>query len=88
AMRLSAIMQTDVIYVLTHDSIGVGEDGATHQPIEHLAALRATPELRVVRPCDANETADAWLLALTTTGPTALVLTRQNLAQFTETRGQ
>lgn len=88
AMRLSAIMQTDVIYVLTHDSIGVGEDGATHQPIEHLAALRATPDLRVVRPCDANETADAWLLALTTTGPTALVLTRQNLAQFTETRGQ
>lgn len=88
AMRLSAIMQVPVIYVLTHDSIGVGEDGATHQPIEHLAALRATPGMRVIRPCDANETADAWLIALTAKGPTSLVLTRQNLPQYKETAGK
>ena len=88
SMRLSAIMGLPVTYVLTHDSIGVGEDGATHQPIEHLSALRATPGIKVIRPCDANETADAWLLALTSPGPTALVLTRQNLTQFRETKGQ
>jgi transketolase len=87
AMRLSAIMQLPVIYVLTHDSIGVGEDGETHQPIEHLAALRALPGMRVIRPCDANETAEAWLTALTSKGPTCLVLTRQNLQQFRETAG-
>ncbi len=87
AMRLAAIMKLPVTYVLTHDSIGVGEDGATHQPIEHLAALRATPGLRVIRPCDANETADAWLTALTAQGTTCLVLTRQNLRQFRETAG-
>ena len=88
AMRLASIMELGVIYVLTHDSIGVGEDGATHQPIEHLAALRAVPGLRVIRPCDANETADAWLTALTSKGPTCLVLTRQNLRQFKETAGR
>ncbi len=88
AMRLSAIMKLPVTYVLTHDSIGVGEDGETHQPIEHLAALRATPGIRVIRPCDANETAQAWLTALTQEGPTCLVLTRQNLAQFKQTAGQ
>ena len=88
AMRLASIMELNVIYVLTHDSIGVGEDGATHQPIEHLAALRAVPGLRVIRPCDANETADAWLTALTGKGPTCLVLTRQNLRQFKETAGK
>ncbi len=87
AMRLSAIMQLPVIYVLTHDSIGVGEDGATHQPIEHLAALRATPGMRLIRPCDANETADAWLMAISAQGPTTLVLTRQNLTQYAETKG-
>jgi len=87
AMRLAAIMKLPVTYVLTHDSIGVGEDGATHQPIEHLAALRATPGLRVIRPCDVNETADAWLTALTAQGPTCLVLTRQNLKQFKATAG-
>ncbi|NLE19423.1 MAG: transketolase [Clostridiales bacterium] len=87
AMRLSAIMELPVVYVLTHDSIGVGEDGATHQPVEHLAALRATPGMRVMRPCDANETMDAWLSALTHKGPTSLVLTRQNLPQFKETAG-
>ncbi|HSK68895.1 MAG TPA: transketolase [Candidatus Limnocylindria bacterium] len=88
AMRLAAIMELPVTYVLTHDSIGVGEDGATHEPIEHLTALRATPGMRVIRPCDANETADAWLTALTAHGPTCLVLTRQNLRQFTETAGR
>jgi len=87
AMRLAAIMKLPVTYVLTHDSIGVGEDGATHQPVEHLAALRATPGMRVIRPCDANETADAWLTALTAQGPTCLVLTRQNLRQFKGTAG-
>ncbi|MGI6686942.1 MAG: transketolase [Christensenellales bacterium] len=85
SMRLSAIMRLPVIYVLTHDSIGVGEDGETHQPIEHLAALRATPGMRVVRPCDANETAHAWLSALTSHDPTSLILTRQNLPQYTKT---
>jgi len=80
AMRLSAIMGLRVIYVLTHDSIGLGEDGPTHQPIEHLVALRATPNFTVIRPADANETAWAWRAALGNThGPTAIVLTRQNL---------
>ena len=82
AMRLSAIMQLPVTYVLTHDSIGVGEDGATHEPIEHLAALRATPQMRVYRPCDSRETAAAWIAALSSKGPTCLVLTRQNLPQL------
>ena len=82
AMRLSAIMKLPVIYVLTHDSIGVGEDGATHQPIEQLAALRATPGMQVVRPCDYRETAAAWITALTSNAPTSLVLTRQNLPQY------
>ena len=71
--------------MLTHDSIGVGEDGATHEPVEQLAALRATPGMRVIRPCDAKETAAAWITALTSEGPTALVLTRQNLPQFENT---
>jgi len=80
SMRLSALMKLPVIYVLTHDSIGVGEDGPTHQPIEHLAALRSMPNFTVIRPADSRETAAAWLLALSRTdGPTALVLTRQNL---------
>ncbi len=80
SMRLSALMKLPVVYVLTHDSIGVGEDGPTHQPIEHLAALRSMPNFTVIRPADSRETAAAWLLALSRTdGPTALVLTRQNL---------
>jgi transketolase len=71
------------IYVFTHDSIGLGEDGPTHQPIEHLAALRAIPNLTVVRPADANETREAWLLAVARTkGPTALALTRQSVPTF------
>ncbi|TWT90026.1 Transketolase [Pseudobythopirellula maris] len=80
AMRLSAIMKVPVIYVFTHDSIGVGEDGPTHQPVEQLAAARAIPWLTVFRPGDANETAEAWRAAIANTcGPTVLVLTRQNL---------
>ncbi|MBA4395450.1 MAG: transketolase, partial [Desulfobacca sp.] len=79
-IRLAAMMGLKVIYVYTHDSIGLGEDGPTHQPIEQLAALRAIPNLTVIRPADANETAEAWKMALINeTGPTALVLTRQNL---------
>lgn len=79
ALRLSALMQTPLIYVLTHDSFFVGEDGPTHQPIEHLAAMRAIPRLRVVRPADAEETGEAWIMALEHQGPTVLALTRQNL---------
>jgi transketolase len=78
AVRLAAMMGQRVIYIFTHDSIGLGEDGPTHQPIEHLAALRAIPNLTVVRPADANEVRVAWQVALErTTGPTALALTRQ-----------
>lgn len=80
ALRLSALMHQPVVYVFTHDSIGVGEDGPTHQPIEHLMALRAIPNLVLIRPCDANETVYAWRAALTRRGgPTALVLTRQKV---------
>ncbi len=80
AIRLAAIMKINPIYVFTHDSIGLGEDGTTHQPIEQLAALRAIPNLLVLRPADANETAQAWRVALQHRGgPIALVLTRQNL---------
>ncbi len=83
AMRLSALMGVQVVYVLTHDSIGLGEDGPTHQPIEHLASLRAMPHMRVIRPMDANETAEAWKLALLhRDGPTCLVLTRQGLPVY------
>jgi transketolase len=80
AIRLAALMKLHVIYVFTHDSIGLGEDGPTHQPIEQLASLRAIPNLKVVRPCDANETVEAWKAALKSIdGPVALVLTRQSL---------
>ncbi|MBA3489262.1 MAG: transketolase, partial [Longispora sp.] len=80
AVRLAALMKLPVIYVWTHDSIGLGEDGPTHQPVEHLTALRAIPGLDVVRPADANETAVAWRKALEHTDrPTALALTRQNV---------
>ena len=73
-------MGLPVIYVMTHDSVGLGEDGPTHQPIEHLASLRAIPELHVIRPCDANETAMAWQVAIKRKdGPTMIVLTRQSL---------
>jgi transketolase len=80
SIRLAAMMGLKVIYVFTHDSIGLGEDGPTHQPIEHLASLRAIPGLTVIRPGDANETAEAWRYALEQKdGPIALALTRQNL---------
>ncbi len=79
AMRMSAIMKLPVTYILTHDSIGVGEDGPTHQPIEHLAGLRAMPDLRVVRPCDGRETTMAWISAIESKEPTCLVLSRQTL---------
>lgn len=79
AIRLCALMRAHVIYQFTHDSIFLGEDGPTHQPIEHYAALRAIPHLHVIRPADANEVKMAWLAALTYKGPTALILSRQNL---------
>ena len=80
AIRLAALMKQHVIYVFTHDSIGVGEDGPTHQPVEHLAALRTIPNLMVLRPCDANETALAWRVAMEAHHqPVALILTRQNV---------
>lgn len=86
SLRLSALMNLRVISVLTHDSIGVGEDGPTHQPIEQLASLRSIPNFTVIRPCDTNETAAAWHIALNnTSGPTALVLSRQNLPLLKET---
>ncbi len=80
AIRLASLMQQRVVYVMTHDSIGLGEDGPTHQPVEHLAALRAIPGLQVLRPCDAVETAECWEIALSSTdAPTVLALTRQKL---------
>ncbi len=79
ALRVAALSHLRTVWVLTHDSIGVGEDGPTHQPVEHLAALRAIPNLTVIRPADANETAAAWRVALERNGPTALVLSRQKL---------
>ena len=83
AIRLAALMGQRVIYVMTHDSIGLGEDGPTHQPVEHLAALRAIPNLRVFRPCDAVETLECWQLALESSdSPSVLALTRQNLPQL------
>jgi len=79
AIRLSALQKAKVIYVMTHDSIGLGEDGPTHQPIEHLQSLRAMPGLNVFRPADAVETAECWALALASQEPSVLALTRQNL---------
>ena len=86
AMRLAALMGAGVNYVMTHDSIGLGEDGPTHQPVEHLSALRAIPNMRVFRPCDAIEVAECWELALNRiNGPTVLALTRQNVPQLRTT---
>jgi transketolase len=79
AVRLAAISAAHVVYFFTHDSVGLGEDGPTHQPIEHLASLRAMPGLRLIRPGDANECAAAWQIAVDSDGPTALILTRQDL---------
>jgi transketolase len=87
AIRLAALMGRQVIYVFTHDSIGLGEDGPTHQPVEHLTALRCIPNLLVIRPADAAETAEAWRSALRhRSGPTAIVLTRQKLALLDRTK--
>lgn len=79
AIRLSALQNAKVIYVMTHDSVGLGEDGPTHQPIEHLQSLRAMPQIELFRPADAVETAECWALALMSDGPSILALTRQNL---------
>ena len=79
SIRLSALMKLPVVYVMTHDSIGLGEDGPTHQPVEHLASLRAIPDLNVIRPCDIIETIESWEIALESKGPTILALTRQSL---------
>ncbi len=83
AIRQAAMMNIPVTYVFTHDSIGLGEDGPTHQPVEQLTALRLIPNLVTLRPCDGNETSQAWKIALVRQGPTALVLTRQGLPQIT-----
>jgi transketolase len=88
AVRLASLMRAHVVLVYTHDSIGLGEDGPTHQPIEQLASLRAMPNLSLWRPCDAFETALAWTVAIEHAGPTAIVLTRQALAQQSRTAGQ
>ncbi|MBD3786306.1 MAG: transketolase, partial [Sphingomonadales bacterium] len=86
AIRLSALMRVPVTYVMTHDSIGLGEDGPTHQPVEHLASLRAIPNLTVLRPCDAVETAEAWEIAMTSTDcPVMLILSRQALPTLRRT---
>ena len=79
SIRLGALSDLKVIYVFTHDSIAVGEDGPTHEPVEHLAGLRAIPGLTVIRPADATETAEAWAFAVEHNGPTLLALSRQNL---------
>jgi transketolase len=80
AIRLSALMQLPVVWVFTHDSVAIGEDGPTHQPVEHFAALRAIPGLTVIRPADANETAEAWRVALEeAAGPVCLLLSRQDV---------
>jgi transketolase len=87
SVRLAAMSEFKAIYSFTHDSVGLGQDGPTHQPIEHLASLRAMPQLRLVRPADANETAAAWRLAIDADGPTALVLTRQDVPVLEGTAG-
>jgi transketolase len=87
AIRLSALMELPVIYIFTHDSIGVGEDGPTHQPVEHLASLRAIPGLTVLRPADANEAVEAWRIIMRLRHePVALILTRQALPTIDRTR--
>lgn len=86
AIRLAALSRARCVFVFSHDSVGVGEDGPTHQPIEQLASLRAIPGLQVIRPADANETAQAWRVAASHDGPTALILSRQNLPVVTDGR--
>ena len=86
AVRLAALSEAKVVFVWSHDSVGVGEDGPTHQPVEHLASLRAIPGLRVIRPADATETVGAWRVAVESEGPTALILTRQGVPVLEGTR--
>jgi transketolase len=87
SIRLGALMKLHIIYIFTHDSVALGEDGPTHQPVEHLASLRATPNLTVIRPADANETAEAWRVAMEhREGPVALILTRQNVPVIDRSR--
>jgi len=83
SIRVAALANLPVVYVFTHDSIGLGEDGPTHQPIEHITSLRVIPNLVTIRPADGNETSQAWRIALERRGPTALILTRQGLPQVT-----
>ena len=85
SIRLAALMNIPVIFVMTHDSIGLGEDGPTHQPVEHLSSLRTIPNLKVIRPCDIIETIEAWQVAITNKGPTIMILTRQNLPMLQQT---
>jgi len=85
AIRLAALSRVQVVYQFTHDSVFLGEDGPTHQPVEHLAALRAIPRLQLIRPADSNEVKMAWIAALRYRGPTAIILTRQSLPQLEET---
>ena len=84
SLRLAALMNLNVIYVMTHDSIGLGEDGPTHQPVEHVASLRAMPNVTVIRPADGEETVAAWAHAIESDGPTVLALSRQNLPPLTK----
>jgi len=84
SLRLAALSKAKVVFIFSHDSVGVGEDGPTHQPVEQLASLRIIPGLQVIRPCDGNETAAAWMQALAYDGPTALILSRQNLPIVTD----
>ena len=84
SIRLAALSKARCVFVFSHDSVGVGEDGPTHQPVEHLASLRAIPGLQVIRPTDANETAQAWLIAATHDGPTAIILSRQTVPAITD----
>jgi len=88
SVRLAAISGAKVIYFWTHDSVGLGEDGPTHQPIEQLAAMRAMPGLRIIRPADANETAHAYRIAVEANGPTGLILTRQKIPVLEGTAGR
>ena len=89
AVRMAALMEIPTVLVYSHDSIGVGEDGPTHQPVEHLTSLRTTPNLETWRPCDTSETAISWLSAITNTSkPTALILSRQKLPTFSRNESQ
>ena len=88
AVRLAALSEAKVVFVWSHDSVGVGEDGPTHQPVEHLASLRAIPDLTVIRPADATETVGAWQVAVESEGPTALILTRQGVPVLEGTKAE